>query len=88
MIKGLEETSNGQIKLPADLELLESEQVNKYLQETCEKFDVNCPPPQTTTRLLDKVQSWLASLLGMRFPYKYMLCTLYLYSHHFTFHFF
>ena len=29
MIKGLEETSNGHIKLPVDLELLESEQVNK-----------------------------------------------------------
>ena len=63
MIKGLEETSNGQIKLPADLELLESEQVNKYLRETCEKFDVKCPPPQTTTRLLDKVQCWLACLV-------------------------
>lgn len=57
MIKGLEETSNGQIKLPEDLELLESEDVNKYLREACEKFDVKCPPPQTTTRLLDKVVS-------------------------------
>ena len=55
MIKGLEETSNGQIKLPEDLALLESEDVNKYLREACEKFDVKCPPPQTTTRLLDKV---------------------------------
>ena len=29
MIKGLEKTSNGQIKLHVDLELLESQQVNK-----------------------------------------------------------
>ncbi|KAG0618883.1 hypothetical protein M758_4G098400 [Ceratodon purpureus] len=55
MIKGLEEYSGGKIKLPADLELLDSPEVNKYLVETCEKFDVKCPPPQTTTRLLDKL---------------------------------
>jgi lysyl-tRNA synthetase class 2 len=55
MIKGLEEYSQGKIKLPADLELLDSPEVNKYLVETCEKFDVKCPPPQTTTRLLDKL---------------------------------
>ena len=55
MIKGLDEYSQGKIKLPADLELLDSPEVNKYLVETCEKFDVKCPPPQTTTRLLDKV---------------------------------
>jgi lysyl-tRNA synthetase class 2 len=55
MIKGLEEYSQGKIKLPADLELLDSPEVNKYLVEMCEKFDVKCPPPQTTMRLLDKV---------------------------------
>jgi len=57
MIKGLEEYSGGQIKLPEDLELLESPDVNKYLISVCEKFEVKCPPPQTTTRLLDKVRS-------------------------------
>jgi hypothetical protein len=31
MIKGLEEYSQGKIKLPADLELLDSPEVNKYL---------------------------------------------------------
>lgn len=55
MIKGLEEYSGGQVKLPENLELLDSPEVNKYLIEACEKFDVKCPPPQTTTRLLDKV---------------------------------
>lgn len=55
MIKGLQEYSGGKIKLPEDLELLESPEVNKYLIEACEKFEVKCPPPQTTTRLLDKV---------------------------------
>ncbi|CAK9862126.1 unnamed protein product [Sphagnum jensenii] len=52
MIEGLEETSNGQIKLPNDLE---SEETNKYLQDACERFDVKCPPPHTTSRLLDKL---------------------------------
>jgi len=56
MIKGLEEYSGGQIKLPENLELLESPDVNQYLIVVCEKFEVKCPPPQTTTRLLDKVR--------------------------------
>ncbi|XP_024391569.1 lysine--tRNA ligase [Physcomitrium patens] len=55
MIKGLEEFSEGKIKLPKSLELLEAPEVNQYLIEACEKFDVKCPPPQTTTRLLDKL---------------------------------
>ncbi|PKI34236.1 hypothetical protein CRG98_045369 [Punica granatum] len=32
-----------------------SDEANKYLVETCAKFDVKCPPPQTTARLLDKL---------------------------------
>ncbi|KAK4783522.1 hypothetical protein SAY86_007896 [Trapa natans] len=32
-----------------------SEEANKYLVEACAKFEVKCPPPQTTTRLLDKL---------------------------------
>lgn len=55
MIKGLEDYSGGQIKLPENLELLESPDVNSYLIAACEKFEVKCPPPQTTTRLLDKL---------------------------------
>jgi lysyl-tRNA synthetase class 2 len=39
---------------------LESEETNKYLQDACERFDVKCPPPHTTSRLLDKVGLSLA----------------------------
>lgn len=55
MIEGLENYSKGEVKLPGDPSNLESEEVNKYLRDSCERFDVKCPPPQTTTRLLDKV---------------------------------
>ena len=55
IIKGLEKYSQGKIKLLVDLELLDLPEVNKYLIETCEKFDVKCSLPQTTTCLLDKV---------------------------------
>ncbi|XP_074284473.1 lysine--tRNA ligase-like [Silene latifolia] len=34
---------------------LSSEEANKYLIDACVKYDVKCPPPQTTTRLLDKL---------------------------------
>lgn len=65
MIKGLEEYSEGKIKLPEDLELLESPEVNKYLIDACERFEVKCPPPQTTTRLLDKVRGGLFPALSL-----------------------
>eukprot|EP00246_Nothoceros_aenigmaticus_P006744 TRINITY_DN1990_c0_g1_i2.p1 TRINITY_DN1990_c0_g1~~TRINITY_DN1990_c0_g1_i2.p1 ORF type:complete len:442 (+),score=99.54 TRINITY_DN1990_c0_g1_i2:121-1446(+) len=50
MIKGLEEI--GGLQLPGDLD---SEVTNTYLKAACEKYGVRCPPPQTTTRLLDKL---------------------------------
>ena len=50
MVQGLEEAA--QLNIPKDIS---SEEANKYLLSTCEKFDVKCPPPQTTARLLDKV---------------------------------
>ncbi|XP_077231280.1 lysine--tRNA ligase, cytoplasmic-like [Tasmannia lanceolata] len=50
MIKELE--SMAKLSIPKDLS---SEAANKYLVEACTKFDVKCPPPQTTTRLLDKL---------------------------------
>ncbi|XP_068647102.1 lysine--tRNA ligase isoform X1 [Aristolochia californica] len=50
MIKGLENVAN--LNIPKDLS---SDAANKYLLEACARFDVNCPPPQTTTRLLDKL---------------------------------
>ncbi|XP_021810034.1 lysine--tRNA ligase, cytoplasmic-like isoform X2 [Prunus avium] len=37
---------------PADLS---SDEANKYLKEACKKFDIICSPPETTTRLLDKL---------------------------------
>ncbi|PHU05061.1 Lysine--tRNA ligase [Capsicum chinense] len=54
MLSELEEVAN--ISIPRDLS---SEAANKYFLDVCEEFDVNCPPPQTTTRLLDKVTSCL-----------------------------
>lgn len=53
MIQELEAIAN--LSIPKDLS---SEEANKYLIDACLKFDVKCPPPQTTTRLLDKVYHW------------------------------
>ncbi|XP_010672233.2 lysine--tRNA ligase isoform X1 [Beta vulgaris subsp. vulgaris] len=50
MIEGLEKVAN--LSIPKDLA---SEETNKYLIEACAKYDVKCLPPQTTTRLLDKL---------------------------------
>ncbi|XP_078176382.1 lysine--tRNA ligase-like [Carex rostrata] len=50
MIQGLEEIAK--LNIPNDLS---SEETNKYLIGACAKFDVKCPPPQTTARLLDKL---------------------------------
>ncbi|KAJ7562550.1 hypothetical protein O6H91_03G073900 [Diphasiastrum complanatum] len=50
MISGLEEL--GGLEIPSDLS---SEETNRYLKNACEKVEVKCPPPQTTTRLLDKL---------------------------------
>lgn len=56
MIEELEKIAN--LNIPKDLT---SNEANKYLADACAKFDIKCPPPQTTTRLLDKVIG-LASL--------------------------
>jgi len=50
MLQGLEEAT--QLNIPR---YISYEEANKYLLVACEKFDVKFPPPQTTTRLLDKV---------------------------------
>ncbi|KAG5582318.1 hypothetical protein H5410_052945 [Solanum commersonii] len=55
MLSELEKAAN--ISIPRDLS---SENANKYLLDVCEKFDVKCPPPHTTTQLVDKVNSYLA----------------------------
>ena len=52
MIKGLKEF--GGLDIPQDLEAPET---NQYLRDTCHKLGVQCNPPLTTTRLLDKVTS-------------------------------
>ncbi|KAL8470734.1 hypothetical protein ACS0TY_033338 [Phlomoides rotata] len=50
MIDELEKMAN--LNIPKDLS---SDEANKYLADACLKFDIKCPPPQTTTRLLDKL---------------------------------
>ncbi|GFP84678.1 lysine--tRNA ligase [Phtheirospermum japonicum] len=50
MIEELEKLAN--LSIPKDLS---SEEANKYLVDACAKFEIKCPPPQTTTRLLDKL---------------------------------
>ncbi|CAN0921657.1 Lysine--tRNA ligase [Linum grandiflorum] len=50
MIAGLEEM--GDLKIPEDIA---SKEANKYLSDACERFEVKCPPPRTTARLLDKL---------------------------------
>lgn len=50
MIEELEKMAN--LNIPKDLS---SDEANKYLREACQKFEIKCPPPETTARLLDKV---------------------------------
>lgn len=57
MIGELEKVAK--LSIPKDLT---SEEANKYLIDACTRFDVKCPPPQTTARLLDKVKSSVSLL--------------------------
>ncbi|XP_010276284.1 PREDICTED: lysine--tRNA ligase [Nelumbo nucifera] len=50
MIDELEKIAN--LSIPKDIS---SDLANKYLLDACNKFDIKCPPPQTTARLLDKL---------------------------------
>lgn len=50
MVEELEKIAN--LQIPKDLASVEA---NKYLADACVKFDIKCPPPQTTARLLDKL---------------------------------
>ena len=50
MISGLEEATG--LSIPKDLN---SAEAKEYLKEACKKFEVECAPPQTTARLLDKL---------------------------------
>ncbi|KAL6508536.1 hypothetical protein OROGR_023247 [Orobanche gracilis] len=50
MIEELEKAAN--LSIPKDLA---SDEAKQFLADACIKFDINCPPPLTTTRLLDKL---------------------------------
>ncbi|CAL1378179.1 unnamed protein product [Linum trigynum] len=50
MIEELEKMAN--LSIPKDFA---SDETNKYLAAACERFDIKCPPPLTTARLLDKL---------------------------------
>lgn len=54
MIDELEKMAG--LSIPKDLS---SEEANQYLKDTCLKYEIKCPPPETTARLLDKVISFL-----------------------------
>ncbi|OMO99502.1 Lysine-tRNA ligase, class II [Corchorus capsularis] len=50
MVEELEKMAN--LNIPKDFS---SDEANKYLVDACAKFEIKCPPPQTTARLLDKL---------------------------------
>lgn len=50
MIEDLERIAN--LNIPKDLS---SDEANKYLRGACAKYEIKCPPPETTARLLDKL---------------------------------
>lgn len=52
MFPALEEALS--VKLPKPTELASSE-ANKLLDDLCLKHEIECPPPRTSARLLDKV---------------------------------
>lgn len=53
MFPALEEILS--VKLPNPTELASSES-NKLLDDICIKHEIECPPPRTSARLLDKVK--------------------------------
>jgi len=50
MISGLEEKLGVKFPMP-----LESDEANEFLKQQCKKHNVECKPPHTTARLLDKL---------------------------------
>lgn len=64
MIEELEKMAG--LSIPKDLS---SEEANQYLKDVCLKCEIKCPPPETTSRLLDKV----ISFFSLPFPYYYLL---------------
>lgn len=60
LIEGLEEALN--VKFPPG-DQLHTEQTNQFLRELCKKHGVECSPPLTNARLLDKVSPSLCLLM-------------------------
>lgn len=58
MIDELEKMAG--LSIPKDLS---SDDANQYLKDACLKYEIKCPLPETTARLLDKVILFLFSLL-------------------------
>jgi len=65
MIEELEKMAG--LSIPKDLL---SEEANQYLKDTCVRYEIKCPPPETTARLLDKV----ISFFSLPFLSYYLLC--------------
>jgi len=55
MIEELEKMAG--LSIPKDLS---SQEANQYLKDACLKYEIKCPPPETTARLLDKVISFFS----------------------------
>lgn len=73
MIEELEKMAN--LNIPKDLA---SDEANKYLINACASFDIKCPPPQTTARLLDKVSHLCVYRLMLLFSIGCHIISLYL----------
>ncbi|XP_015917437.1 lysine--tRNA ligase [Parasteatoda tepidariorum] len=52
MLTGLQEAMGEELPKPSDFHLPES---NKRLSDLCNKYEIECPAPRTTARLLDKL---------------------------------
>merc|ERR1719204_2858038 len=50
MVETIEDRAKVKIPRPLD-----SEECNKFLVKLCEKYEIECPPPLTTMRLMDKL---------------------------------
>ncbi|CAI7872238.1 unnamed protein product, partial [Closterium sp. NIES-54] len=64
MIQGLRDIG-GLTDLPTNLE---TEEARQYLEAMCEKHHVQCPPPLTTARLLDKKDDDFCTALEYGLP--------------------
>ena len=71
MLEELEKMAN--LNIPKDIS---SDEANKYLADACAKFEIKCPPPQTTARLLDKVCLLSSFCLGTKYLPGYIVSML------------